>query len=123
MRRQCVVFENRSLPLPITLQLYRRSTPIPSSSIKIDKIVLNSIDQHEPLNQNLFSNCEKHYSTHSKYPKRMNIDHQQSLLMSPIDRKLSEQSDGSESGVGSESNPYSDQENRLVSEYDDDLLV
>ena len=43
--------------------------------------------------------------------------------MSPIDRKLSEQSDGSESGVGSESNPYSDQENRLVSEYDDDLLV
>ena len=33
--------------------------------------------------------------------------------MSPIHRKLSEQSDGSESGVGSESNPYSDGEHRL----------
>lgn len=46
----------------------------------------------------------------------MNIDQQQSLLMSPIDRKISTLSDGSESGVGSESNPYSDgdQENRLV---------
>lgn len=70
---------------------------------------MNSIDQHEPLNRNLFSNP-------SKYPKRINLDHQQSLLMSPIDRKISEQSDGSESGVGSESNPYSDQENRLVSQ-------
>jgi hypothetical protein len=41
---------------------------------------------------------------------------QQSLLMSPINRKLSEHSDGNESGVGSESNPYSDidHENRLV---------
>ena len=36
--------------------------------------------------------------------------------MSPIDRKISKQSDGSESGVGSESNSYSDgdHENRLV---------
>ena len=45
--------------------------------------------------------------------------------MSPIDRKISEQSDGSESGVGSESNPYSDQENRLeiISEsYERDVL-
>ncbi|CAF5124297.1 unnamed protein product, partial [Rotaria magnacalcarata] len=33
--------------------------------------------------------------------------------MSPIYRKISERSDGSESGVGSESNPYSDGENRL----------
>lgn len=104
---------NRSLPLPITLQLYRRSVP-PSPSIKIDKIVLNSIDQHEPLNRNLFTNSEQNYSNNVKYPIRMNLDHQQSLLMSPIDRKTCEQSDGSESGVGSESNPYSDQENRLV---------
>jgi len=101
---------NRNLPLPITLQLYRRSN-LPSSTIKIDKIVLNSVDQHEPLNRNIFSITDKQYSDcHT----RMNIDHQQSLLMSPIDRKISEQSDGSESGVGSESNPYSDQENRLV---------
>ncbi len=110
-------FINRSLPLPITLQLYRRSIP-PSTSIKIDKIVLNSVDQHEPLNRNLFSNSDKQYKPTSDciLPKTilMNIDHQQSLLMSPIDRKISEQSDGSESGVGSESNPYSDQENRLV---------
>ncbi|CAF4586071.1 unnamed protein product, partial [Rotaria magnacalcarata] len=38
-------------------------------------------------------------------------------LMSPIYRKISERSDGSESGVGSESNPYSDGENRLVRDY------
>jgi len=106
---------NRSLPLPINLQLYRRSTTTvatPSSLIKIDKIVLNSVDQHEPLNRVLFSQPEK--MTNSKIP--LNLDYQQSLLMSPINhRKMSEQSDGSESGVGSESNPYSDQENRLVS--------
>jgi hypothetical protein len=87
---------------------------------------LNSVDQHEPLNRNLFtvdrpySSSDKQYQINSEchLPKTilMNIDHQQSLLMSPIDRKISEQSDGSESGVGSESNPYSDgdQENRLV---------
>ncbi|CAF1231960.1 unnamed protein product [Adineta ricciae] len=92
----------RNLPLPITLQLYRRS--IESNAVKIDKIVMNSIDQHEPLNRNLFS------------PTLHSMDYQQSLLMSPINRKTSElQSDGSESGVGSESNPYSDgdQENRF----------
>jgi len=36
--------------------------------------------------------------------------------MSPIHRKFSEQSDGSESGVGSESNPYSDGEQEIISE-------
>ncbi|CAF1604243.1 unnamed protein product, partial [Rotaria magnacalcarata] len=36
-----------------------------------------------------------------------NNKQEQSLLMSPIYRKISERSDGSESGVGSESNPYS----------------
>jgi len=79
----------------------------------MDKIVLNSVDQHEPLNRNLFSNSS---SDKPHPPNPINIDHQQSLLMSPIDRKISEQSDGSESGVGSESNPYSDgdQDNRLV---------
>ena len=74
--------------------------------MKMDKIVVNSIDQHEPLNRKLFS------------PTLRSTDYQQSLLMSPINRKTSElQSDGSESGVGSESNPYSDgdQENRFVS--------
>ena len=35
--------------------------------------------------------------------------------MSPIHRKRSEESDGNESGVGSESNPYSDGEHRLKS--------
>jgi hypothetical protein len=108
---------NRNLPLPITLQLYRRSIPS-STSIKIDKIVLNSVDQHEPLNNNFFSIDRPYSSSDCLLPKPilMNIDHQQSLLMSPINRKISEQSDGSESGVGSESNPYSDgdQENRLV---------
>ncbi len=59
-------------------------------------------------------NCNLFSISNSDCHLRMNIDHQQSLLMSPIDRKISEQSDGSESGVGSESNPYSDQENRLV---------
>ncbi|CAF0943591.1 unnamed protein product [Rotaria sordida] len=114
----------KSLSLPVTLQLYRRS--IPSTSIKIDKIVLNSIEQHEPLNKNLISTeslylssdrqCKiKPYDCLISKPILMNIDHQQSLLMSPIDRKISTQSDGSESGVGSESNPYSDgdQDNRL----------
>ncbi len=111
---------NRSLSLPITLQLYRRSNP--STSVKIDKIVLNSVEQHEPLNRNLFSidrpysSSNKQYNSHVPKTILMNIDPKQSLLMSPIDRKISDQSDGSESGVGSESNPYSDgdQDNRLV---------
>ncbi|CAF0792703.1 unnamed protein product [Adineta steineri] len=106
----------RSLPLPITLQLYRRF----NSSTTTNKIVLNSVDQHEPLKRNLCTNVlpEKPYKT----------NYSQSLLMSPINRKLSEsQSDGSESGVGSESNPYSDgdQDNRLkiISEaYERDVL-
>jgi len=104
---------NRSLSLPITLQLYRRSIPS-LNTIKIDKIVLNSVDQHEPLNRNLFSIDHPYSSSDCILPKP--IDHQQSLLISPINRKISEQSDGSESGVGSESNPYSDgdQDNRLV---------
>ncbi|CAF3291930.1 unnamed protein product [Rotaria socialis] len=114
----------KSLSLPITLQLHRRS--VPSTSIKIDKIVLNSVEQHEPLNRNListesfYSSSDKQYKTQNydcflPKPTPMNIDHQQSLLMSPIDRKISTQSDGSESGVGSESNPYSDgdHDNRL----------
>ncbi|CAF3503473.1 unnamed protein product [Rotaria sp. Silwood1] len=114
----------KSLSIPITLQLYRLI--IPSTSIKVDKIVLNSVEQHEPLNRNLISTnslylssdkqCKtKTYDCFISKPTVMNIDHQQSLLMSPIDRKITTQSDGSESGVGSESNPYSDgdQDNRL----------
>lgn len=110
----------RSLPLPINLQLYRRSIPptTTTSVVKIDKIVLNSVDQHEPLNKNFVSINHRYSPSDNLLPKPilMTIDHQQSLLMSPINRKMSEQSDGSESGVGSESNPYSDgdQENRLV---------
>ncbi|CAF4498080.1 unnamed protein product, partial [Rotaria sp. Silwood2] len=53
----------KSLSLPITLQLYRRSNP--STSIKIDKIVLNSVEQHEPLNRNLIS-TEPLYSSSDK---------------------------------------------------------
>ena len=138
----------KNLPLPITVQLYRRSAP--STSIKLDKIVLNSVDQHQPLNANMFSKAtEKNYSfsetyadrafcssdkpysnyediSHCLLPDTIVLSHthhaqtheslrqDQSLLMSPIPRKLSEQSDGSESGVGSESNPYSDGEHRLV---------
>ncbi|CAF2751426.1 unnamed protein product [Rotaria sp. Silwood2] len=131
----------RNLPLPITVQLYRRS--ISSTSNKIDKIVLNSIDQHQPLNSNIFSKKSDHsYSFSDTYADRAfcssdkpynnydeitscllpetivlnnntNKQEQQSLLMSPIYRKISERSDGSESGVGSESNPYSDGEHRL----------
>ncbi|CAF2883451.1 unnamed protein product [Rotaria sp. Silwood2] len=114
----------KSLSLPITLQLYRRSNP--STSIKIDKIVLNSVEQHEPLNRNListeplYSSSDKQFKTKTyecliTKPILMNIDQQQSLLMSPIDRKISTRSDGGESGVGSESNSYSDadQDNRL----------
>ncbi len=106
--------------MPINLQLYRRN--LPSSSIKIDKIVLNSVDQHQPLNNNLFSTKSDHnYSFSDAYADRafcssdkpFNNYEEQSLLMSPIHRKLSERSDGSESGVGSESNPYSDGEHRL----------
>ncbi|CAF0840328.1 unnamed protein product [Rotaria sp. Silwood1] len=133
----------RNLPLPITLQLYRRSISLTSN--KIDKIVLNSIDQHQPLNSNIFSKKSDHnYSFSDTYADRAfcssdkpynnnydeitschlpetillnnnnnNKQEQQSLLMSPIYRKISERSDGSESGVGSESNPYSDGEHRL----------
>ena len=122
----------RSLSLPITLQLYRRSAP--SASIKLDKIILNSVDQHQPLNTNfvasknihadrLLPSSDKQYKNHSDrlLPESILINlepaaQQQSLLLSPIHRKIVEQSDESESGVGSESNPYSDgdQENRLV---------
>ncbi|CAM4745507.1 unnamed protein product [Rotaria magnacalcarata] len=138
----------RNLPLPIVLQLYRRS--VPTTSNKIDKIVLNSIDQHQPLTSNIFSKKSDHnYSFSDTYADRAfcssdkpydnydeitscilpetivlnkntntnndnnNNKQEQSLLMSPIYRKISERSDGSESGVGSESNPYSDGENRL----------
>lgn len=138
MQLFCIFYRN--LPLPISLQLYRRT--VPSQTIKIDKIVLNSIDQHQPLNSNIFSKkSETNYSFSDTYADRAfcssdkpynNYDEitttilpdtivlnaqdkqGQSLLMSPIYRKISEQSDGSESGVGSESNPYSDGENRLV---------
>ena len=123
---------HRSLTLPITLQLYRRSAP--SVSIKLDKIILNSVDQHQPLNTNfvasknihadrLLPSSEKQYKNHADRPLPESIlihlepaAQQQSLLLSPIHRKIVEQSDESESGVGSESNPYSDgdQENRLV---------
>lgn len=126
----------KNLPLPINLQLYRRNLPPHSSTnttattttVKIDKIVLNSVDQHQPLSSNLFSKISEHNYTFSEtYADRgfcssdkqsTNYDrifpHEQSLLMSPIQHKISEQSDESESGVGSESNPYSDGE--LVSE-------
>jgi hypothetical protein len=97
-------FINRNLPLPITLQLYRRS--VTSTSIKIDKIILNSVDQHQPLNCNIFPSDD-----------RLCLKKDQSLLMSPI------ASDGSESGVGSESNPYSDGEQRLICEsYENEVL-
>jgi hypothetical protein len=110
-----LIFIRRNLPLPITLQLYRRS--VSSSSIKIDKIVLNSVDQHQPLNSDIFSKkCEQDYSFNDRtclLPETLILKTkpEQSLLMSPIHP---EQSDGSESGVGSESNPYSDGEHRLV---------
>jgi hypothetical protein len=134
-----LIFLNRNLPLPITLQLYRHS--MTSTAVKIDKIVLNSVDQHQPLNCDMFSKKSDHnYSFSDTYADQafcssdkpynnydeitncllpetliLNNDKQdQSLLMSPIHRKMSEQSDGSESGVGSESNPYSDGEHRLV---------
>ncbi|CAF0789123.1 unnamed protein product [Adineta steineri] len=130
----------KNLPLPITLQLYRRSIPS-ISSVKIDKIVLNSVDQHQPLNNNIFSKKSDHnYSFSETYADQAfcssdkpynnydeitncllpetiilnNHKQDQSLLMSPIHRKISEtQSDESESGVGSESNAYSDGEHRL----------
>lgn len=117
---------------------------MPSTSVKIDKIVLNSVDQHQPLNSAMFSKKSEHnYSFSDTYADQafcssdkpynnydeighcllpetivLNSKQDQSLLMSPIQRKLSEQSDGSESGVGSESNPYSDGEHRqeIISE-------
>jgi len=116
----------KSLPLPINLQLYRRT--IPSTNNQIDKIVLNSVDQHQPLNANMFvsdkESCKTTFipieklSSDDFFPKKSNrrtTEIYSSLLMSPINRQTCEQSDESESGVGSESNPYSDgdEENRL----------
>ena len=113
--------------MPINLQLYRRT--IPSTNNQIDKIVLNSVDQHQPLNANMFvsdkESCKTTFipieklSSDDFFPKKSNrrtTEIYSSLLMSPINRQTCEQSDESESGVGSESNPYSDgdEENRLV---------
>ena len=136
----------RTLPLPITFQLYRRSvSSSSSSSVKLDKIVLNSVEQHQPLNSDLLfcKTSEKNFSFSETYAdqafcssdKPMNeyealtpcllpetillhpspVNEDQSLLISPIRRKRSDQSDGSESGVGSESNAFSDGEHRLIS--------
>ena len=121
------ILVSRSLPLPINLQLYRRT--IPSTNTQIDKIVLNSVAQHQPLNANLFLSDKEStkssfipmekLSSDEFYPKSSNrrpTEIYSSLLMSPINRQTCEQSDESESGVGSESNPYSDgdEEHRLV---------
>ena len=139
----------RNLPLPITLQLYRRGGN-PAKTTKIDRIVLNSVDQHQPLNSNMLStNLDHYYSfsdtnanrvfcssdkltnnydeiTNCVLPETIalnnnttnnnnNTDKQeQSLLMSPIYRQTFERNDENESGVGSESNPYSDGEQPLV---------
>lgn len=138
----------RNLPLPITLQLYRRSQSI--ERCEFDKIIRNSVDQHQPLNVNMFSNDHHnqhqqpqhhhhhhyhhnedaylssihvsesiHSAGHLPKPIRRTTDLYASLLMSPIDRQTGEHSDESESGVGSESNPYSDgdEEQRLVCTY------
>ncbi|CAF4342097.1 unnamed protein product, partial [Rotaria magnacalcarata] len=48
---------------------YRRS--VPTTSNKIDKIVLNSIDQHQPLTSNIFSKKSDHnYSFSDTYADR-----------------------------------------------------
>ena len=120
--------------MPINLQLYRRS--VSTAHIKFDTIIRNSVDQHQPLNINLFEHDEQnhihrqneylssihasesiHSIGHSPKPIRRTAELYASLMMSPIDRHTAEQSDESESGVGSESNPYSDgdEEQRLVS--------
>jgi len=88
----------KNLPLPINLQLYRRN--IPSNSINIDKIILNSVEQHQPLKS------EHDYS----YADRAFCSSDKPSLI---------QSDGSESGVGSES---TDNEHRSICNYEREVL-
>jgi len=99
----------KNLPLPINLQLYRRN--LPSTSINIDKIILNSVDQHQPLKS------EHNYSFSDTYADRAfcssDKPYEKSIFMSPI------QSDGSESGVGSES---TDNEHRSIDNYEREAL-
>jgi len=87
-------FFHRNLSLPINLQLYRRNIP-PT----IDKIVLNSVDQHQPLKS------EHNYSFSDTYANRAFCSSDKQYDLTFIS------SDESESGVGSES---TDGENRLV---------
>jgi hypothetical protein len=92
----------KNLPLPINLQLYRRN--IPSTSINIDKIILNSVEQHQPLKS------EHNYSFSDTYADR---------AFCSSDKPSSIQSDGSESGVGSES---TDNEHRSICNYEREAL-